>query len=141
MSGSTQRALYWSDSVVVLLVWGLAARYGARTWVWLLGLGVGAVALVLWTVAKVQLGRSFTVGAEARELVTRGLYSRFRHPIYLFGGVAETGVVLAFQNWVAVVLWLLFVVPLQVRRSRREERILEQSFGQEYRDYRSRTWL
>jgi protein-S-isoprenylcysteine O-methyltransferase Ste14 len=141
MSGGAQRILYWSDTVAVLIVWGLAARYGPRTWVWLVALAAGVVGLALWTAAKVQLGRSFSVGAQARELVTHGVYSRFRHPIYLFGGLAETAAVLAFQSWVAVVLWLLLIVPLQVTRSRREEQILEETFGQAYRDYRSRTWL
>jgi protein-S-isoprenylcysteine O-methyltransferase Ste14 len=141
MSGSTQRALYWSDTAVFPVVWGLAARYGDRTWVWLLGLAVGAVTFVVWTVAKVQLGPSFTVGAQARELVTRGLYARFRHPIYLFGGLAVSGAIVAFQSWVAVIVWLLLIVPLQVTRSGREDRLLEESFGPQYRAYRSKTWL
>ena len=34
------------------------------------------VGFVLWTVARFQLGASFAVKAEARQLVTRGLYSK-----------------------------------------------------------------
>lgn len=95
---------------------------------------------VLWGIAHIQLADSFSVRPEARKLVTRGLYSRFRNPIYLFGGLGMAGFVLAIERpW-----WLLaFVVliPLQIGRSRREARVLEEKFGDEYREYAGHTWL
>lgn len=40
-------------------------------------------------------------------------------------------------------LWLIFVVlvPLQYVRARREARVLEQKFGDEYRVYCKKTWF
>lgn len=37
----------------------------------------------------------------------------------------------------------LFVVliPLQIYRARQEEKVLEAKFGDEYRQYKSRTWF
>jgi protein-S-isoprenylcysteine O-methyltransferase Ste14 len=37
---------------------------------------------ILWTVGRFQPGHSLTVSAQAKRLVTRGLYSRIRNPIY-----------------------------------------------------------
>jgi hypothetical protein len=52
---------------------------------------MAAAGFVLWILARVQLGSSFAVTAQAKALVTAGLYAKFRHPVYLFGGVAFTG--------------------------------------------------
>jgi protein-S-isoprenylcysteine O-methyltransferase Ste14 len=36
---------------------------------------------------------------------------------------------------------LLLLIPLQVWRARNEARVLEEKFGEEYREYRRRTWF
>jgi len=43
-------------------------------------------------IALRQLGRSFSVMAEARQLVTSGLYRFVRHPLYLTEEIAIIGV-------------------------------------------------
>ena len=95
---------------------------------------------VLWLVARWQLGSAFSVTAQARHLVTRGLYSKIRHPIYVFGTLAFLFVVLALQGWPALIIWVI-VLLIQVVRLRREERVLAATFGAEYTTYRSKTWF
>ena len=95
---------------------------------------------VLWTIARFQLGASFAVKAEARQLVTRGLYSRIRNPIYVFGSWVLAGAILVFGKPV----WLLIffpLIPLQIWRARKESVVLEAAFGEEYRKYRAGTWF
>ena len=105
---------------------------------------VGSVLLVTGTLlvfmARFQLGRSFSIMAQARKLVTHGLYSRIRNPIYVFGTVALAGLCLILQK---PGLWLLpvLVVAMQTARARNEARLLEAKFGDQYRAYRSRTWF
>jgi protein-S-isoprenylcysteine O-methyltransferase Ste14 len=95
---------------------------------------------VLWLVSRLQLGDAFSVAPEARRLVTRGLYSRIRHPIYVFGTSAFLFIVLALQGWAALIIWAV-VILIQVVRVRREERVLTDTFEEEYTAYRSRTWF
>ena len=97
-------------------------------------------AFVLWGIAHVQLGDSFSVRAKARQLVTRGLYSRFRNPIYLFGGIGMAGFLLAIERPIWLLAFLV-LIPMQIVRSRREARVLEEKFGDEYREYARHTWL
>ena len=123
---------------IVLLV--LAAVGGVRTAVWLVALLLSVVCAVLWAVARWQLGRSFSVGAEAHELVTSGLYARVRNPIYVFGTTSFLLVLLALQGWQALVVWAV-LVPVQVARARREEHVLADAFGAEYASYRTSTWF
>jgi protein-S-isoprenylcysteine O-methyltransferase Ste14 len=48
--------------------------------------------LILLTISRIQLGDSFSVSPQAKQLVTRGgLYSRIRNPIYVFGTIVFAG--------------------------------------------------
>jgi len=95
---------------------------------------------VLWGIAHVQLGDSFSVKAEARRLVTGGIYSRMRSPIYVFGGIAIVGFVLVMERPIFLLAFLV-LIPLQIVRTRREGRVLEDKFGDEYREYARHTWF
>jgi len=105
---------------------------------------VGSLLLLIGTAlvftARFQLGRSFSVTPQARKLITHGLYSRIRNPIYVFGTIAIAGLCLILQRpyvWILV----LFVIAMQTARARKESQVLEAKFGDEYRTYRSRTWF
>lgn len=91
----------------------------------------------LCVVVLLHLGRSISIMAEARKLVTNGPYSVIRHPLYLAEEVATIGIFLQFLSWQsALVLMVHFV--FQIRRMFNEERVLAGAFP-EYRDYASRT--
>ena len=111
--------------------WDLQRRIGSI----LVVAGVAGIA-----VARYQLGRSFAIRAEARQLVTHGVYSKIRNPIYLFGAVVIAGIVLATHRPMLLLL-LLFIVIMQIVRARREAQVLEAAFGDAYREYRRKTWF
>jgi protein-S-isoprenylcysteine O-methyltransferase Ste14 len=106
----------------------------------LIGALIAGIALPLFVLARLQLGSSFSIKAKAGRLVTTGLYSRIRNPIYLFGGLFLVGLSLFFSVWGPLVVALV-IVPLQVVRARREERVLAEAFGEEYERYKSKTWF
>ena len=135
-----KRALLWFDVAATLVLVGLAFRFGPRTGYFYAGLGLTAVAMPFWILGRVQLGRSFSVTAQARQLVTRGLYSKLRNPIYFFGGLAYFGALVALQVWPLLLAWLA-LTPIQVLRIRREEKVLAEAFGAEYEAYRAKTWF
>jgi len=125
---------------VAALLWLLFSRPGP----WTLQRGIGTALVVTGicgiATARYQLGRSFAIKAEARQLVTHGLYSKIRNPIYVFGVVLFAGFVLVIQR---PILWLVVVVVIigQTVRARREARVLEATFGDAYREYRRTTWF
>jgi len=98
-------------------------------------LGIGGI---VW--ARRELGNSFSVTAQARVLVTSGIYSKIRNPIYVFGCVALAGLFLILHR---SALWILLLVVAigQIIRARREARVLEAAFGDAYREYRRKTWF
>jgi len=107
----------------------------------LFGAAVAVFGFTMLTIARLQLGNSFSVTPQARVLVTRGIYSRVRHPVYVFSAIALAGLVLYFQLSPWLLLLLVPLAVIQVLRARAEERVLEQQFGEEYRRYRATTWF
>jgi protein-S-isoprenylcysteine O-methyltransferase Ste14 len=104
------------------------------------GIAIALPALLLLLTARIQLGRAFSIRAKARDLVTTGLYSRIRNPIYVFGSLMILGIII----WSGKLLFLLFLailIPVQIYRSRKESGVLEAKFGDEYRQYRQKTWF
>ena len=82
-------------------------------------------------------------GAPTRKVIKEGPFARTRNPIYLSFALFDLGVALLLNN-----LWILLaLVPLMLYVDRgivrREERSLEQQFGQEYMDYKAsvRRWI
>ena len=135
------RALFWID-VALFLVFGM---FVCSQWQWnvryLVGVGIAVVCFALWMFARLQLGKSLSVRAEASALVTTGLYSKFRHPIYLFSELAYAGLFLAWGKLLLALGFFALTVPCQIARSRKEEAVLEQAFRDEYRRYRGSTWF
>ena len=104
------------------------------------GAMIGLTSLSLIVLARLQLGRAFSVRAKATRLVTTGVYSRIRNPIYISGCFIFLGLAMFIPAW-WLLLALVVVIPMQVVRSRREAAVLEATFGDEYRRYRQQTWF
>ncbi len=95
-------------------------------------LGTASAAVVLS-----QLGRSFSIMAEARHLVTSGVYGFVRHPLYLAEELAAVGVAMQFLSyWTALILAVQ--IAFQLRRMRNEEAVLAETFP-EYTAYSEQT--
>jgi protein-S-isoprenylcysteine O-methyltransferase Ste14 len=74
-----------------------------------------------------QLGRSFSIMAETRQLVTIGPYRFVRHPLYLAEEIAIVGIFIQFASvWTALIL--AAQIGFQLRRIHNEELVLTASF-------------
>ena len=140
MALSRQGLLFTIMPLLALLV-GLAALRPAH---WdaerVIGSILTIVGFVLVTLARAQLGLSFSVTPQARALVTTGLYSRIRHPVYVFGAICIAGFV-TYIGRPKLLLLFLVLMPIQMLRMQAEGRTLEEKFGEEYRQWKRRTWF
>jgi len=98
------------------------------------------LSLGLLTLARVQLGNSFSITPQAKQLVKHGIYSKVRHPVYVFGLLLLSGLAL-YVNMPILLLGLVVLMPVQVMRARAEEKVLKEKFGAEYAEYRKTTWI
>jgi protein-S-isoprenylcysteine O-methyltransferase Ste14 len=110
-------------------------------WLRWLGAGVGALCwlLMFWTLSS--LGKNLTdtvVTRAAATLVTHGPYRWVRHPFYVTAALLMLAVTLLSANGLIGLSSLLILVLLGLRTPK-EERMLIERFGQQYRDYAART--
>jgi len=125
-------------------LWGLGwifqsapGPHGLARWI---GLLLGLIGLAGVILSRYTLGRSFSVAPKATALVTSGIYSRIRNPIYISGEVFLVGLVLIVWRRDLLIVPLV-LIPVQIVRARREAAVLETKFGDAYREYRKRTWF
>lgn len=124
-------------AVALVAIFRAGEGQPALRWV---GLAFGLIGLAGVITARYTLGRSFSVKAKATALVTTGIYSKIRNPIYVSGIIFIAGAVMMMGSPYGFGI-LAIVIPLQIVRARREAKVLEEAFGDEYRDYRRQTWF
>ena len=127
--------------VIVAVIW-LVFHASLVEWtgVKICGAVIAGVGVALLIVARLQLGASFSVGAKARKLVTTGLYSRIRNPIYVFAAMFLVGLAIVLGSW-WLAIFVAVLMPVQVYRARKEEEVLAAAFGEEYARYKAGTWF
>jgi protein-S-isoprenylcysteine O-methyltransferase Ste14 len=107
-----------------------------------LGVPVLVAALWLFWRSHADLGRNWSASLKLREghkLVTGGVYRDIRHPMYssfLLLGLAQF---LLLPNWLAGALGLVGAAAMFALRVGREEDMMGDLFGAEYRAYMART--
>ena len=94
--------------------------------------------LAMWGLRSI--GGAMSSQAEIRtdtRLVTTGAFGLVRHPLYLSIILIWAGASVALLSWFMAACTIV-LVPLFVARSRLEERLLVDHFGDEYRRYAER---
>lgn len=104
------------------------------------GLLVGLTSYILWIISRIQLGKYFSSRPMAKGLVTKGLYSKLRNPIYVFSSLSILGAILPSRNFLQYFLFIILLI-VQTIRSSKEEEVLRKKFGKKYSQYKSQTWL
>jgi len=118
------------------------ANYRFRPELAVLGTLVFVGALVLFYRIHRELGRSWSVTLELRDqhvLVTEGLYRHLRHPMYSAFWLWALAQFLLLPNWIAGPSGLVGFGILFFARVDREEQMMLEKFGEDYRAYMART--
>jgi protein-S-isoprenylcysteine O-methyltransferase Ste14 len=117
----------------------LKEDHALNIWYWT-GIILLVPSVILFTIARIQLGGSFQASAAANKLVTTGIYKKIRHPVYLFGLTFLLGVIFITQVFPLLIIWAAIIL-MQIKRIRKEEKVLAEKFGNEYLEYKKRTWF
>ena len=129
------------------LLWAVSpllsfADYPLRSGPLIAGSACLAVGLWLFHRSHVDLGTNWSVTLEIREhhrLITDGVYRTVRHPMYSALFLYGLGQALAVPNWLAGPSYLVVMVLLFVSRIGAEERMMRETFGDEYALYMAKT--
>jgi protein-S-isoprenylcysteine O-methyltransferase Ste14 len=107
----------------------------------IVGAALGIGGLLIGFLSFRALGRNFRVFAAPRRsgtLITSGVYSKVRHPMYTAVIASLGGYALYFGSLWAAPFWLGCTI-LYIVKAVKEERLLAEHYP-EYEDYRRRSW-
>ena len=121
---------FWYLEYEMLRYAGWALLFTSLIWVW---------------VAQSQMSNSWRIGIDENnqtELVTSGLFSVSRNPIFLGIMSANAGLLLVIPNAFTLLIVALSTVSINTQ-IRLEEKFLQKSHNEEYREYlnRVRRWI
>lgn len=107
-------------------------------------LGTGIFFFALWFFRRThkELGRNWSITLEIRdkhELISGGPYAFVRHPMYTSFMLMGLGQAFLLPNWIAGLAGLVGFAVLFFLRVDKEERMMLEIFGPQYRDYMGRT--
>jgi protein-S-isoprenylcysteine O-methyltransferase Ste14 len=128
--------------IYALTSWLDFADYHLPSWAGWIGVAIFALAVWLLYRSHADLARNWSPQLEILEghaLVTDGVFRYIRHPMYaahLLWGIAQ---VFLLQNWIVGFSMLVTFLPGYFYRTRVEERMMIDHFGDEYRSYMERT--
>jgi protein-S-isoprenylcysteine O-methyltransferase Ste14 len=135
----------WMLAAIVLYAinpaWLGAVAIPLPAWLRWLGVGLSVAGLLLLIWVHHTLGRHWSTNLQLREghtLVTSGPYRWVRHPMYTALFSFFVGLALLSATWLVVLLVGVAIFVLWARIGKEETMMIEQ-FGDEYRAYMRRT--
>ena len=103
---------------------------------------VALAALAMFRLTHKALGRNWSVSLDVRErhtLVTDGVYRHVRHPMYTAFWLLAVAQALFLPNWIVGPAGIIGFGTLFFFRVGREERMMLDAFGDDYRAYMARS--
>jgi len=118
------------------------ANYPPQAWAVVVGAIIYAGALWLFHRSHKDLGKNWSITLEIRDqhrVVSNGVYAHVRHPMYSAFWLMGLGQAFLLPNWIAGLAGLVGFAVLFFLRVDKEERMMLDTFGEEYRAYMGRT--
>ncbi|CCM77464.1 protein-S-isoprenylcysteine O-methyltransferase [Rhizobium mesoamericanum] len=119
-----------------------AADYTAHLWAVILGAILFCMAMWVFRRTHKTLGRNWSISLQIREkheLISHGPYALVRHPMYTSFLLMALGQAFLLANWVVGLAGVIGFAVLFFLRVDKEERMMLEIFGPEYRAYMDRT--
>ena len=135
--------LLWFSPIAYLINpnWMAWSKLNLPDWLRWMGVGIGVLCTfgIYWLFSNIGSGITSTSATrEQHKLVTSGPYRWVRHPLYTFGSTMFIAFGIIADTWFIAALGIL-TFTLMAIRTPKEEALLIEKFGDEYREYMKQT--
>ncbi len=109
----------------------------------ILGIGFYLLGYIIYVAGRLEIKEKFSELWQPAKLgggfAQTGIYRRMRHPLYTGGLIFNIGLIIMFQIWFGL---LLFIPPtiIMIMGAVKEEKWLIEKYGEEYKRYMKQTW-
>jgi protein-S-isoprenylcysteine O-methyltransferase Ste14 len=110
---------------------------------YLAGASINIIGLSIWWSAKITLAENWSPGygqPKLKRLVTHGIYSKIRHPLYWGINMTLLGLLLLHRNIFLIVPSVIIIIYF-FRRMYNEDKFLMKKLGNTYLKYKKKTWI
>jgi protein-S-isoprenylcysteine O-methyltransferase Ste14 len=142
MLGLLFLAMFFLPLAYSVTTWLDFANYSLPNWAGWFGAVLLMFALLVFWRSHADLGLNWSPSLEIRtehKLITNGIFAYIRHPMYASQWIWVIAQALLLQNWLAGFLNVLVFVTFYFLRVGAEEKMMLDTFGDEYREYMTRT--
>jgi protein-S-isoprenylcysteine O-methyltransferase Ste14 len=118
------------------------ANYGMPDWWSWLGVVLFIDAIIILYLSHAHLGKNWSalLGIQKEhKLITTGIYKYIRHPMYAAHLLWAVAQIMILNNWIAGFSFFIVMVPHYLLRVGKEEQMMIDQFGEEYRVYMKTT--
>jgi len=110
-------------------------------WIKYVGIILCYAGLVIFLFALISFGKAWRIGIDeenSNELITFGMFKFSRNPIFLFMDLYYIGIMLIYPNIIFILMATGTIIGIHFQILR-EEKFLENKFGEKYNEYRKNT--
>jgi len=130
----------FSTTILLIFLW---YYHLPNTKIKFIGLIISTTGLLIWWAGKITLSKNWNFGygkPKIKNLVTNGIYSKIKHPIYLGINITLMGLMFFYTK-----IWFIIVGSLIIfyffRRMYVEDKYLTKKLGKKYIEYKKKTWF
>ncbi|MBD3228796.1 MAG: hypothetical protein GF329_11475 [Candidatus Lokiarchaeota archaeon] len=134
------------DIYYLLMGWASVYFLLPTDWIFffqIVGLVLYVLGYTIYALGRIELGGMYSDLWEevkiGEGIKKTGIFSKMRHPLYGGGVIFELGIVILFQTWLGLLLFIPLSI-IMVRQAYKEEQWLIENYEDEYKAYMKKTW-
>jgi protein-S-isoprenylcysteine O-methyltransferase Ste14 len=125
--------------ITILICYFYNGQMDGGIFIQLAGLLLFLIGGTIVALGALALGENFTLSHHPKGLVTKGIFSKIRHPMDYGGILLSIGFAIFLLSLYGLIMALVLVAPLHIYSIVIENGIMMEKYGNEYRKYKERT--
>lgn len=128
--------------IYIISPWLNFADYHLPFWAATIGIIIFIISLLIFLKSHVDLGKNWHASLEIKDnhtLIANGIYKTIRHPMYFSFALWSIAQCFLLQNYIAGFSTLVIDIIMYFIRVPKEEQMMIDQFGEEYRAYMKQT--